>query len=78
MRCQYGWVTNSAGSLVRTSGWTELDDDEVNECGPGATPQMFEQSRAGARAAMLFYVRDDLDEPGAEPEPALVDSDDGK
>lgn len=78
MRCQYGWVTNSAGSLVRTSGWTELDDDEVNECGPGATPQMFEQSRGGSRAAMLFYVRDDLDEPGAETEPAPVDGDDGK
>jgi hypothetical protein len=31
---------------------------------------MFEQSRAGSRAAMLFYVRDDLDEPGVEPEPA--------
>lgn len=70
MRCQYGWVTQSAGSLARTSGWTELDDDEVNECGPRATPQMFEQSRAGSRAAMLFYVRDDLDEPGVEPEPA--------
>lgn len=74
MRCQYGWVTHSAGSLARTSGWTELDDDEVNECGPGATPQKFEQSRAGSRAAMLFYVRDELDELDAEPEPEPADA----
>ena len=76
MRCQYGWVTHSAGSLARTSGWTELDDDEVNECGPEATPQMFERSRAGSRAAMLFYVRDELVEPGAEPEPQSADTGD--
>eukprot|EP01043_Picozoa_sp_COSAG02_P050030 COSAG02_NODE_5092_length_4640_cov_3.630478_2_plen_558_part_00 len=74
MRCQYGWVTNSASSLARTSGWTEVDDDEVNECGPGATPQMFERSRTGSRAAMLFYVRDELDDSDTEPEPEPADA----
>lgn len=68
MLCQYGWVTYSDASLDQASGWTVLDDDEVNECGPGETPQRFERSRAGVRAAMLFYVRDDSDEPDAEPD----------
>ena len=56
--CQFGWVTCGAGALSRASGWTELNDDDVTECGPGETPQAFEHSRAGSRAAMLFYVRD--------------------
>jgi ubiquitin C-terminal hydrolase len=71
MLCQYGWVTPSAGSLARTSGWTELDDDEVSECGPGVTPQAIERSRAGARAAMLFYVRDELKPPEPDPGDAV-------
>ncbi len=77
MLSQVGWVSAEPGCLAPTSGWTELDDDEVNELGPRSTPQALERSRGGARAAMLFYCRDPPPSPAEQAEGGEGEGDDG-
>eukprot|EP01043_Picozoa_sp_COSAG02_P057036 COSAG02_NODE_6860_length_3322_cov_2.729755_1_plen_733_part_00 len=66
-----GSAKNGEAVLSQPEEWVECNDTRVNVgC---ATPQVTEQTPGGARAAMLFYRRVDLqDEPTRAP--AIVDS----